>query len=266
MQDHSKKPLILVTNDDGINSTGIQLLVEVMKEFGDVVVLAPESPQSGMGHAVTVSTTLRLTETHHFNGIPSYQCSGTPVDCVKLAKHHVLKDRKPDLVVSGVNHGTNTSISVVYSGTISAALEAAIDDIPAIAFSLCDFSRKAHMKHVIPYIREITGNVIMKGLPPGVALNVNFPAQSEDQIKGIKICRQAHARWHEKFDQRYDPSGHEYFWLAGDFVNMDKGEDHDVWAVENNYVAVVPLHTDMTAHFLIEKLSRSFNGKGGTVR
>jgi len=261
MQDNIKKPLILVTNDDGITSKGIQLLAEVMKEFGEVVVLAPESPQSGMGHAVTVSKTLRLIETRHFNGIPSYQCSGTPVDCVKLAKHHVLRDRKPDLVVSGVNHGANTSISVVYSGTISAALEAAIDDIPAIAFSLCDFSPDADMMHVIPFIREITGNVIEKGITPGVALNVNFPAHEKEMIRGIKICRQAHARWHETFDQRYDPSGREYFWLAGDFVNMDKGEDHDVWAIENNYVAVVPLHTDMTAHFLIDQLSRSFNGK-----
>ncbi len=260
MQDYLKKPLILVTNDDGITSKGIRILTGIMQEFGEVVVLAPESPQSGMAHAVTVNDTLRLFRNNQFDGISAWQCSGTPADCVKMAKHHILKDRKPDLVVSGVNHGSNISISVVYSGTISAALEAAIDNIPAIGFSLCDYSPEADMSHIIPYIREIAGNVIRHGLPDGIALNVNFPAVSDEPIRGIKICRQARARWQEIFDQRFDPNGEQYFWLTGDFINMDTGSDHDVWAVENNYVAVVPLQTDLTAHSFLKKLGDSFNG------
>ncbi len=261
MTEKKVRPLILVTNDDGISSRGINLLVEVMLEFGEVVVLAPETPQSGMAHAVTVNDTLRLRENKRFNGIRSFQCSGTPADCVKMAKHHVLKDRKPDLVVSGINHGSNTSISVVYSGTISAALEAAIDGIPAIGFSLCDYSPDASMEHIVPFLRRIVNQVLDKGLPAGVALNVNFPAKSEEKIKGIRVCRQARARWQEIFDQRFDPNGQKYFWLTGDFINMDEGSDHDVWAVENNYVAVVPLQTDLTAYSLLEKLSASFNGE-----
>ncbi len=258
--DREKKPLILVTNDDGITSKGIRFLTDIMKEFGEVVVLAPESPQSGMAHAVTVNKTIRLFENRDFDGITAWQCSGTPADCVKMAKHHILKDRKPNLVVSGVNHGANTSISVVYSGTISAALEAAIDDIPAIGFSLCDYSPEADMSHITPFIREITGNVIQQGLPPGVALNVNFPEKRNEPIRGIKTCRQARARWQEIFDRRFDPNGVQYFWLTGDFINMDSGSDHDVWAIENNYVAVVPLQTDLTAHSFLEKLGNSFNG------
>ena len=255
------KPIILVTNDDGITSPGIKLLAEVMKEFGEVVVLAPETAQSGMAHAVTVNDMLRLTEMDIFEGIESYQCSGTPADCVKLAKHHILKDRKPDLVVSGINHGSNLSISVVYSGTLSAALEAAIDGIPAIGFSLCDFSAEADMTHTIPFIREIVSKVLETGVPQGVALNVNFPPKAAEPIRGIKICRQARARWKEMFERRLDPSGKQYFWLTGDFINMDEGSDHDVWAVENNYVAVVPIQTDFTAHYFLEKLSKTFNGK-----
>ena len=247
MKEITKKPLILVTNDDGITSRGIRVLTDVMKEFGEVVILAPESPQSGMAHAVTVNNTLRLFRNRQFDEVDAWQCSGTPADCVKMAKHHVLKDRKPDLVVSGINHGSNTSISVVYSGTISAALEAAIDNIPAIGFSLCDYSPDADLSHTVPFIKEIAQRVLQDGLPDGVALNVNFPARSIEPVKGIKVCRQAVARWQEIFDQRFDPSGQQYFWLAGDFINMDTGME--------------PLHIDLTAHSLIEKLSRSFNGK-----
>jgi 5'-nucleotidase len=255
------KKLILVTNDDGISSRGIRMLAELMKEFGEVLVLAPDSPQSGMGHAVTVGNTLRLFETKLFNGILSYQCSGTPVDCVKLAKHFVLKDRKPDLVVSGINHGSNTSISVVYSGTMSAAIEAAMDGIPAIGFSLCDYSPEANMDHIPPVIRKIVSGVLKNGLPSGIALNVNFPAHSKEPLKGIRICRQAKARWQEVFDLRYDPYGQRYFWLAGDFVNMDAShQDHDVWAVENNYVSVVPTQFDLTAYHTINELTKTLEG------
>jgi len=248
------KPLILVTNDDGINSKGIKILVDIMAKFGEVLVVAPDSPQSGMGHAITVGNTLRLYKTKVFNGTISYQCSGTPVDCVKLAKHHILESKKPDLLVSGINHGPNTSISVVYSGTMAAALEAAIDDIPAIGFSLCDYASDADFSHVTGYVEKITRQVLEKGLPLGVALNVNIPSQKSGPIQGIRVCRQARARWKEAFDERVDPYGERYFWMAGDFNYLDNGEDNDVWAIKHNYVSVVPTQFDMTSHEAIQEL------------
>ena len=248
------KPLILVTNDDGINSKGIKLLTEIVSELGEVLVVAPDSPQSGMGHAITVGNTLRLTKTKVFNGITSYQCSGTPVDCVKLAKHYILKNRKPDMLVSGINHGANTSISVVYSGTMGAALEAAIDDIPAIGFSLCDYSPDADFLHVSEYVKSISARVLGKGIPQGVSLNVNFPASKDAPIKGVKICRQAKAKWKEAFDERIDPYGERYFWMAGDFINQDSGEDNDVWAITNGYASVVPTQFDLTSHASLQEV------------
>lgn len=249
------KPLILVSNDDGISAKGIRTLIEIMKELGDVVVVAPDGPQSGMGHAITIGNTLRLEETDIFEGVKAYECSGTPADCVKMAKHFVLKDRKPDLVVSGINHGSNTAISVLYSGTMSAAIEAAIEGMPAIGFSLCDYSSEADFSHTKEYVKKIAQQVLEKGLTKGVALNVNFPPKRNEAIKGIKICRQANAKWQEEFDQRRDPNGRRYFWLAGNFVNHDKGEDNDEWAIANNYISVVPCQFDLTAHHAISILN-----------
>lgn len=249
------KPLILVSNDDGISSRGIRYLVEIMKQLGDVIVVAPDGPQSGMGHAITVGNTLRLDKTDIFPGITAYECSGTPADCVKLAKNHVLKDTPPDLVVSGVNHGSNTSISVLYSGTMSAAIEGAIEGTPAIGFSLCDYSSEADFSHLDDHIIKITGEVLERSLPNGVALNVNFPKIQDETIRGIKICRQARAKWQEEFDIRKDPAGRPYFWMAGNFVNYDKGEDNDEWAIANNYVSVVPCQYDLTAHHAISILN-----------
>ena len=254
----SERPLILVSNDDGITSKGIRVLVECMQTLGEVVVVAPDSPQSGMGHAITIGDTLRLHEEDIFEGVQAYSCSGTPADCVKLAKHHVLIDRTPDLVVSGINHGANTSISVLYSGTMSAAIEGCIEGLPAIGFSLCDYGSQAQFDHVVPYVKKITAQVLKTGLPKGNALNVNFPKKSDEPMKGIRVCRQAHAFWQEKFDERYDPMGRRYFWMAGDFVNHDKGQDNDVWAVDNNYIAVVPVQYDMTAHETIAQLNREW--------
>jgi 5'-nucleotidase len=253
------KPLILVSNDDGITAPGIRNLVEIVSELGDVVVVAPDSPQSGMGHAITIGNTLRLYDADIFPGITSYKCSGTPADCVKLAKHHVLKDRKPDLVVSGINHGSNTSISVLYSGTMSAAIEAAIEGMPAIGFSLCDFSSLADFSHTREYVKKICQQVLKNGMPKAVALNVNFPPKRNQPIRGIKICRQANAKWQEEFDQRFDPYGRRYFWMAGNFVNHDKGEDNDEWAIANNYVSVVPCQFDMTAHHAISLLNNDWD-------
>lgn len=254
--DEKRKPLILVTNDDGITSRGIATLVSIMRELGEVWVVAPDSPQSGMGHAITVGDTLRLEPSGIFGDIRAFECSGTPADCVKMARHFVLKDyRQPDLVVSGINHGSNTSISVLYSGTMSAAIEAAIESVPAIGFSLCDFSSSASFDHVHDHIKAIATQVLENGLPDGVALNVNFPPKRNEPIRGIRVCRQANARWMEHFDERYDPNGRRYFWMAGNFVNFDKGEDNDEWAIGNNYVSVVPCQFDLTAHHAIRTLN-----------
>ncbi len=251
------KPLILVSNDDGITANGIKVLVEAMTALGEVIVVAPDSPQSGMGHAITIGQPLRLFATDIFKdkGIEAYKCSGTPADCIKLAKHHVLKGRTPDLVVSGINHGSNLAVSVLYSGTMSAAMEGAIEGYPSIGYSLADFSHNADFTHTIEYVQKIASEVLTKGMNKGVALNVNFPPKRDENIKGIKVCRQAKAHWEEEFDQRRDPYGRTYFWLAGNFVNNDKGEDTDVWAVDNNYVSVVPCQYDMTAHHTIAQIN-----------
>ncbi|MEO8234004.1 MAG: 5'/3'-nucleotidase SurE [Flavobacterium sp.] len=250
-----KKPLILVTNDDGISAPGIRALIEVMHEIGTVVVVAPDSPQSAMGHAITINSTLHLNKISADNAlVTEYSCSGTPVDCVKLAVNEILK-QKPDLCVSGVNHGSNSSINVIYSGTMSAAVEAGIEGIPAIGFSLLDYDWNADFETFKSYIKKIALEVLQKGLPDSVVLNVNFPKRKEDEIKGIKICRQAKAMWEEKFDKRKTPQGKDYYWLTGEFINQDKGEDTDEWALENGYISVVPVQFDMTAHHAIQQLN-----------
>jgi len=253
------KPLILVSNDDGITSKGIRILVEAMKQLGEVVVVAPDSPQSGMGHAITIGETLRLSEEYIFEDIQAYKASGTPADCVKLAKHYVLKDRIPDLVVSGINHGSNTSISVLYSGTMSAAIEGALEGFPSIGFSLCDYSSGADFSHVEEWVVKIAKQVLLHGIPKGIALNVNFPPKQNEPLRGIKLCRQADAKWQETFDERMDPNGRRYFWLAGNFINYDKGEDNDVWAIDNNYISIVPCQYDLTAHHAIKQMNKDWD-------
>lgn len=249
----AKKPLILVTNDDGITAPGIRALIAVMNEIGDVVVIAPEGPQSGMGHAVTINDTLYCQAVTIDNGSQQeYKSSGTPVDCVKLAVSEIL-ERRPDLCVSGVNHGSNSSINVIYSGTMSAAVEAGVEGIPAIGFSLLDYSWNANFEPLKKFIKQIVLNVLENGLPDGVVLNVNFP--KSEHFKGIKICRQARANWVEEFDKRVNPQGRVYYWLTGKFVNMDKGEDTDEWALANNYISIVPVQFDLTAHHFIQKLN-----------
>ncbi len=249
------KPLILVTNDDGISAPGIRALIAVMAEVGTVVVVAPDSPQSATGHSITINDTLYInTISKETDAIQEYSCSGTPVDCVKLAVNEILK-RKPDLCVSGVNHGSNSSINVIYSGTMSAAVEAGIEGIPAIGFSLLDYSWNADFEPVKSFIKTITLEVLEKGLPESVVLNVNFPKLDEKEIRGIKICRQAKALWVEKFDKRKTPQGRDYYWLAGEFINQDKGEDTDEWALANGYISVVPVQFDLTAHHAIQQLN-----------
>jgi len=250
----SKKPLILVTNDDGISAPGIRTLISAMNEIGDVIVVAPDSPQSAMGHAITINSTLHCNEIKIDDGPQKeYSCSGTPADCVKLGINEIL-DRKPDICVSGVNHGSNSSINVIYSGTMSAAVEASIEGIPAIGFSLLDYSWNADFNSIKKYLIGITKKALEEGIPKGNAQNINFPKLKEKEIKGIKICRQANAYWVEKFDKRSNPQGKEYYWLTGEFINEDKGEDSDEWALENGYISIVPVKFDMTDHENIKLL------------
>ncbi len=249
------KPLILVTNDDGITAPGIRALIATMSEIGEVIVVAPDKPQSATGHAITINNTLYLNKISAEKAtIEEYSCSGTPVDCVKFAVNEILK-RKPDLCVSGINHGSNSSINVIYSGTMSAAVEAGIEGIPAIGFSLMDYDWNADFESTQSFVKKIALEVLANGLPNGVILNVNFPKLKEKEIKGIKICRQAKAIWIEKFDKRITPQGKDYYWLTGEFINQDKGEDTDEWALEHGFVSIVPVQFDLTAHFAIQELN-----------
>ena len=250
-----RKPLILVTNDDGITAPGIRALIYVMSKIGDVLVVAPDKPQSAMGHAITINSTLYLNKISAEDAaVTEYSCSGTPVDCVKLAVNEILK-KKPDLCVSGVNHGSNSSINVIYSGTMSAAVEAGIEGVPAIGFSLLDYDWNADFDTIKPFIEKITLEALENGMPKDVVLNVNFPKLKKEAIKGIKICRQAKAIWAEKFDKRVTPQGKDYYWLAGEFINQDKGQDTDEWALANGYISVVPVQFDLTAHHSIQELN-----------
>lgn len=252
----ASKPVILITNDDGITSPGIRALVEAVKDLGKVVVVAPDKPQSGMGHAITIGHPLRLTASNVFGDIEAYSTSGTPVDCVKLAVDKILH-RKPDICLSGVNHGANHSINVIYSGTMSAALEASIESIPSIGFSLLDYSIEADFSGSMRYARLIVDQILHKNLDKHLCLNVNIPALPANLIKGFKVCRQAYAKYEEDFDERADPHGKKYYWLTGEFVNFDKGKDTDVWALKNGYVSIVPVQFDLTNYQLKQKLEKT---------
>lgn len=253
----SDLPVILITNDDGIMAPGILSLVEAVKDLGKVVVVAPDKPQSGMGHAITIGHPLRLQPVSIFEGIEAWQCSGTPVDCVKLAVDKVLH-RKPDICLSGINHGANHSINVIYSGTMSAAVEAAIESIPSAGFSLLDHSVEADFTGARKYARMVVQHMLKTKLDKHTVLNVNIPAVDVDLIKGVRICKQAYAKYEEDFIERSDPNGKKYFWLTGEFVNFDKGRDSDVWALEHNYVSVVPVQFDLTNYVLKTKLEKSW--------
>jgi 5'-nucleotidase len=212
-----------------------------------------------MGHAITISKPLWLNKVELIEKVEAYQCSGTPVDCVKLAVNQILHC-KPDLCVSGINHGSNSSINVIYSGTMSAAMEGAIEGIPSIGFSLLNYAMDADFGPAKKYIKRIAEEVLANGLPEGSLLNVNIPSIAEKEIKGIRICRQALAKWKEEFDERIDPNKRKYYWLTGKFINNDKGEDTDEWALANNYISVVPVQFDFTAHFAVPHIQKmNFN-------
>lgn len=250
-----QQPVILITNDDGITAPGIKNLVEAVKGLGTVVVVAPDKPQSGMGHAITIGEPLRMNKVDIFGNIEAWQTSGTPVDCVKLAVDKVLH-RKPDICLSGINHGANHSINVIYSGTMSAAMEASIESIPSIGFSLMDYNIEADFTAARFYVQKIVSALLNKKLGKHLLLNVNIPALPMDLIKGVKVCKQAYAKYEEDFDERKDPQGKKYYWLTGKFINFDKSKDTDVWALAHNYVSVVPVQFDLTNYTLKKELEQ----------
>ena len=254
-----ERPIILITNDDGITAPGIRSLVNAVKDLGDVVVVAPDKPQSGMGHAITIGVPLRLDKVQgFFDGAEAWQTNGTPVDCVKLAVDKILH-RKPDICLSGINHGANHSINVIYSGTMSAAMEASIESIPSIGFSLLDYSIEADFTAAEFYVHKIVESVMKQNLEKHFLLNVNIPAVPLELMNGVKVCRQAYAKYDEDFDERQDPHGRKYFWLTGEFKNFDTGEDTDVWALEHNYVSVVPVQFDLTNYTLKKELEKNWD-------
>ncbi|MDR2626896.1 MAG: 5'/3'-nucleotidase SurE [Dysgonamonadaceae bacterium] len=247
-----KRPLILVTNDDGVQSSGIRALIEAVRPLGDVVVLAPDGPRSGMSSAITSQIPIKVREERKEENLLVYSCSGTPVDCVKLAINELL-DRKPDLLLSGINHGSNAAICVFYSGTMGAALEGTIFGVDAIGFSLTDHSPDADFTDAAAYARKIAERVLKEGLPRGVCLNVNIPNTA---IKGVKICRQTRGQWVNEFYPSKDPQGNTVYWLAGDFRNDEPDNVHsDEWALAHGYVSVVPSKIDLTACEALNKLN-----------
>lgn len=249
-----KKPLILITNDDGFASKGLRVLDEIAQEFGDVVVMAPERNSSGMGHSITTNRPLRVRTIKLSDGLQVYACDGTPVDCVKLATEYFCPHR-PDLVLSGINHGSNSSVNVIYSGTMGAVVEATINGFDAVGFSLLDHSDDADFSCCVPHIRHIIGKVLEKGLPADVSLNVNFPSIPGQQFRGIRVCREARACWSDSFEQRTDPNGRPYWWLTGNFVCDDAVDGTDEWALANGYVSVVPIHPDYTRYDAIPEVN-----------
>lgn len=252
----NKQKTILVTNDDGIEAKGLYALIEGVKDLGEIIVVAPSDPQSGMSHAITVKTPLRIKKHKAYKDIPLYSVNGTPVDCVKIAMNRII-NKRPDLIVSGVNHGSNAASSVLYSGTLGAALEGSINKVSAIGFSYDSFDHDADIHLYKDYIHRITEKVLNHGLPDNICLNVNFPSIEPKDIKGVKICRQNIGYWVEEYDERVDPTGKEYYWLTGKYENTEPdATDTDEWAIRNNFVAVVPLRTDLTCYKTLDSIKK----------
>ena len=248
------RPLLLLTNDDGINAPGLAALVAEARAFGDLLVVAPDSPQSGQGHAITLEDPLRLKRVDLFDGVEAYECTGTPVDCVKLAKHVAAAGRPIALCASGINHGSNAGVNVIYSGTMSAAMEASLEGIPSVGFSLLDYRWEADFTVARPYVRRILAAGLADGFGVARLLNVNIPTGREAPIAGLKVCRQADARWVETFQEGTDPRGQTYYWLSGSFVPTDVVEGTDIHALDRHYVTVVPCRHDLTHYDALDSL------------
>ena len=257
----NNRPLILIANDDGYRSVGLQTLIEAARPYGDLLVVAPVEGQSGMSHAITVKVPIRLEKHIEEPGFTLYVCNGTPVDCVKIALNKLI-DRHPDLLLTGINHGANSSASVLYSGTMAAAIEGCMYNIPAIGFSLLDHSPKADFTPYTGYIKTIIETVMKNGLDRGTCLNVNIPKIPVNDIKGIRVCRQARGYWMEEFDRRTDPNNREYYWLTGDFFNEEpEAKDTDEWVLKNNYISMVPVQIDMTCYKSMDKIKKMFESR-----
>lgn len=248
---------ILLTNDDGIYAPGLRALFETVKHLGKIIIVAPNKSQSGMGHAITINKPLRIEKIHYAEQVDAYACSGTPVDCVKLAVDVILHT-KPDLCLSGINHGANHSVNILYSGTMSAAIEAALEKIPSVGFSLLDESIDADFSQATHFVELITKKVLSSKNIKNLCLNVNIPKISASKIKGIKICSQAEAKYEENYVKRVDPRNHDYYWLSGSFVNSDKRKESDVYALKNNYVSIVPIKVDLTNYDLQKELNNKW--------
>lgn len=251
-----KEKLILITNDDGFQAKGLKALIEVVKPLGEVMVIAPTESRSGMSHAITVKHPIRVKKIKEEPGLTLLCCNGTPVDCVKLALNTLL-EKKPDLILSGINHGSNSSASILYSGTMAAALEGCLNGIPSIGFSLLDYSSDADFSGTVKYISEIVSKGLASGIPEGTCLNVNFPKENSQDFKGVKICRQTRGLWIEEFDKRKDPQKKTYYWLTGEFKNLEpEALDTDEWALKNHYVSIVPVQTDLTSYRAMDHIKR----------
>lgn len=254
----NKRPLILVSNDDGIMAKGISELVKFLRTLGEIVVMAPDAPRSGSASALTVTQPVHYKLVRKEVGVTVYKCSGTPTDCIKLAWNTVL-DRKPDLVVGGINHGDNSATNVHYSGTMGVVIEGCLNGIPSIGFSLCNHDMGADFEATGPYIRKIASMVLEKGLPPLTCLNVNFPDTTD--IKGIKICEQAKGCWTNEWEVCSRQNDRNYFWLTGEFADHEpENEKNDHWALANGYVAITPTTVDLTAYGFIEELNKWIMG------
>ena len=245
-----EKPLILITNDDGYNAKGIKELTEAMKGLGEIIVFAPDSHQSGMSSAITTSNPIRARIYHQEEDFTAYMCSGTPVDCVKLALN-MFVNRKPDLLVSGINHGSNAGISVLYSGTVAAAIEGCVFDVPSLAFSLCDFTPDADFSATKKVAHKLAKKVLKEGLPKGICLNINVPV---GEVKGIKMTTQTQGKWVNEYQRAKDGIERDVFWMTGNFENWEtENEKNDEWALANGYAAVVPVKIDMTAYDIMQE-------------
>ncbi len=255
----TNRPLILITNDDGYHSPGIRALIDMVKSFGDVLVVAPESARSGYSRAFSVTNYLRLKPRHNLGDTEVWSCSGTPVDCVKLAFHQFCAERTPDLVISGINHGDNSTVNSHYSGTVGAAVEGCLKRVPSIAFSSCYYDEQANLEPLRSCVRQIVSKVLADGLPTGVCLNVNFPAR--ESFEGVKVCRMTQGQWVNEIEPRHHPRGYDYFWVVGEYHNDEpNAPDTDQWALNNGYVAITPTQVDVTAYDFMDEV-RGWNIK-----
>ena len=253
-------PLILITNDDGIKSPGLRKLIHIANNIGKVVVVAPDGPRSAQSNAITLEQPIRCDRVIIDQGKQiEYSCSGTPVDCIKLALNKIL-DRKPDICLSGINHGSNASINVIYSGTVSAAIEASINNIPSLAFSILDYSYDADFSESEFFIKNIILKSLEKKISNNSCLNINIPKSIENsQIKGIRVCHQATSKWVEEFKERFDPRGGRYFWLSGDFIIDDASDSSDEFFLKNHFISIVPVKYDLTSYEFIDSVTSIFN-------